>query len=93
MRDEQPGDREAAGAIAGMRETYGAPAGDLREAPGVKSSGFLTPDEVTDLERVARLLWLNGAHSNSGSVSDILARNKGTHSVPLDYLVVDPTEL
>ena len=29
--DEQPGDREAAGAIEGMREVYGSPAGGVSE--------------------------------------------------------------
>jgi len=93
MHEEQPGDREAAGAIAGMTEVYGSPAEHMREAPVVKSSGFLTPDEVTDLVRVAGLLTLNGAHGNAGAVRDILARNKGAESVPIDLLVVDPTEL
>ena len=46
MQDEQPGDREAAGAIEGMQETYGAP-----------------PAEPV------------------------------TEGIPLDLLVVDPTEL
>ena len=87
MHDEQPGDREAEGAIAGMVDTYGAP------ACGVKPSGFLTPDEVTDLVRVAGILALNGFHANAGQVRDILTRNKGTATVPLDYLVVDPSEL
>ena len=106
------GDREAAGAIAGMQEIYGAPAVDLRGGCGAAPepcdrgcgpmcdvpvhgtpSGFLTPDEVTDLVRVAVLLALNGCHANAGQVRDILTRNKGTATVPLDYLVVDPSEL
>ena len=45
MQDEQPGDREAEGAIAGMQEVYGAPAEPV------------------------------------------------TEGIPLDLLVVDPTEL
>jgi len=45
MQDEQPGDREAAGAIEGMTETYGAPSQPV------------------------------------------------TEGIPLDLLVVDPTEL
>ena len=80
------GDREAAGAIEGMRETYGVP------ACGVKPSGFLTPDEVTDLVRVAVLLALNGCHANAGQVRDILNRNKGTAPVPMAGLVIDPSE-
>jgi len=31
MQDEQPGDREAEGAIAGMIETYGAPSQPVTE--------------------------------------------------------------
>lgn len=45
MQDEQPGDREAVGAIEGMAETYGAPSQTV------------------------------------------------TEGIPLDLLVVDPTEL
>ena len=59
---------------------------------GVKPSGFLTPDEVTDLVRVAVLLALNGCHANAGQVRDILNRNKGTAPVPMAGLVIDPSE-
>ena len=72
MHDEQPGDREAAGAIAGMVETYGAPAEPVTEprwVPAVDGSPFHVGIDMA-----------NGSEPV-------------TEGIPLDLLVLDPTDL
>lgn len=62
------GDREAAGAIAGMVETYGSPAADLR-------GGCMAAPEPCD--------------RGCGPMCDVPV----TEGIPLDLLVVDPSEV
>jgi hypothetical protein len=68
--DEQPGDREAEGAIAGMLEVYGPPA-----------------EPVTDqFEAMAKAE--QGAKAERAEFVE-----RHLQPVPLDLLVVDPSEL
>ncbi len=69
--DEQPGDREAEGAIAGMQEVYGAPAVEP------------VTDEFKAMAKAER-----GAKAER---AEFIERH--LQPVPLDLLVVDPTEL
>lgn len=85
MHDEQPGDREAAGAIEGMVETYGAPRQPVTEGIPL------------DLDDVA-VQFDSLAKAEQGAKDerhDFCARvfPHGTPGIPLDLLVTDPTEL
>jgi hypothetical protein len=70
MHDEQPGDREAAGAIEGMRETYGAP-----------------PQPVAE-----QFEALSKAEQGAKAERDEFVE-RHLRPIPLDLLVVDPSEL
>ncbi len=123
--DEQPGDREAAGAIEGMLEIYGAPAEpvtdieragvqqtiiDLGNSAGSRSEpcGVIRKIDRLLLENVViPRLRLEGASTCIQIIRTMLdepfrllstRRSKKrtepvTQGIPLDLLVVDPTEL
>ena len=133
--NEQAGDREAAGAIAGMQELYGAPPAEPvtepRWVPAVDGSASHVgidmangPEPVSVLEVVRHLIardsrsWSQIARDAGVSQSQVsrlmhgerdvavftterLAHSLGfwlwlkpvTEGIPLDLLVVDPTDI
>lgn len=70
--DISAGDREAAGAIAGMLEVYGAPA-----------------------EPVTEPRWVPAVDGSASHVGIDMANGSEpvTEGIPLDLLVVDPTDM
>ena len=86
--DEQPGDREAEGAIEGMQEVYGAPAEPVTEGNPGQFEALAKAEQGAKDERhdfIARAF----PHGTPGvALADLV-----TEPVPMDLLVVDPSEL
>jgi hypothetical protein len=126
--DEQPGDREAAGAIAGMLEVYGPPAVEpvteqehiermvdiqqegmrktIHALHGPAESRFETTGAIYKVDRlllenvVLPILRAEKSRTCEGVIRRMLDRpfetrapEPVTEGIPLDLLVVDPTEL
>jgi DNA-binding phage protein len=106
--EEQAGDREAAGAIAGMLEVYGAPRAEpvsvlevIRHliARDCRSWSQIARDAGVSQSQVSRLM--HGERDVAVFTMEMLASSLGfclwlkpvTEGIPLDLLVLDPSEL